>query len=116
MPGSSRALGLVRKLRGRTARELRFRALQRASVWLERAGLSADTRTMNPEFLREGTSIRDFYDPPFTLIGTDDQQAADVVAALYAGLDARVHVTSTGVAEMIKYTCNCFHVRLYRVG
>jgi len=64
---------------------------------------------MNPEFLREGTSIRDFYDPPFTLIGTDDQQAADVVAALYAGLDARVHVTSTGVAEMIKYTCNCFH-------
>jgi GDP-mannose 6-dehydrogenase len=64
---------------------------------------------MNPEFLREGTSIRDFYDPPFTLIGTDDQQAAEVVAALYAGLEARVHVTSTGVAEMIKYTCNCFH-------
>jgi GDP-mannose 6-dehydrogenase len=64
---------------------------------------------MNPEFLREGTSIRDFYDPPFTLIGTDDAEAADVVAALYAGLDARVHVTSTGVAEMIKYTCNCFH-------
>jgi GDP-mannose 6-dehydrogenase len=64
---------------------------------------------MNPEFLREGTSIRDFYDPPFTLIGTDDQQAADAVASLYAGLEARVHVTSTGVAEMIKYTCNCFH-------
>jgi GDP-mannose 6-dehydrogenase len=64
---------------------------------------------MNPEFLREGTSIRDFYDPPFTLIGTDDAQAAEVVASLYAGLEARVHVTSTGVAEMIKYTCNCFH-------
>jgi len=64
---------------------------------------------MNPEFLREGTSIRDFYEPPFTLIGTDDRTTADAVSALYAGLDAPVHVTSTGVAEMIKYTCNCFH-------
>ena len=64
---------------------------------------------MNPEFLREGTSIRDFYEPPFTLIGTDDRSTADAVAGLYAGLDAPVHVTSTGVAEMIKYTCNCFH-------
>ncbi|HVE35531.1 MAG TPA: UDP-glucose/GDP-mannose dehydrogenase family protein [Gemmatimonadaceae bacterium] len=64
---------------------------------------------MNPEFLREGTSIRDFYEPPFTLIGTDDRSTADAVAGLYAGLEAPVHVTSTGVAEMIKYTCNCFH-------
>ena len=56
MPGSSRALGLVRKLRGRTARELRFRALQRASVWLERAGLSADTRTMDDARLWERLS------------------------------------------------------------
>jgi GDP-mannose 6-dehydrogenase len=64
---------------------------------------------MNPEFLREGTSIRDFYEPPFTLIGTDDRGTAEAVAGLYAGLEAPVHVTSTGVAEMIKYTCNCFH-------
>jgi GDP-mannose 6-dehydrogenase len=64
---------------------------------------------MNPEFLREGTSIRDFYEPPFTLIGTDDAQAAEALGALYSGIEAPVHVTSTGVAEMIKYTCNCFH-------
>jgi len=64
---------------------------------------------MNPEFLREGTSIRDFYEPPFTLIGTDDRSSAEAVSALYAGLEAPVHVTSTGVAEMIKYACNCFH-------
>ena len=64
---------------------------------------------MNPEFLREGTSIRDFYEPPFTLIGTDDARAAEALGALYSGIDAPVHVTSTGVAEMIKYTCNCFH-------
>ena len=64
---------------------------------------------MNPEFLREGTSIRDFYEPPFTLIGADDAQAAEALRLLYSGIDAPVHVTSTGVAEMIKYTCNCFH-------
>ena len=64
---------------------------------------------MNPEFLREGTSIRDFYEPPFTLIGTDDALAAETLGALYSGIEAPLHVTSTGVAEMIKYTCNCFH-------
>jgi len=64
---------------------------------------------MNPEFLREGTSIRDFYEPPFTLIGTDDIASGTIVSDLYAGIDAPIHVTSTGVAEMIKYSCNCFH-------
>jgi GDP-mannose 6-dehydrogenase len=64
---------------------------------------------MNPEFLREGSSIRDFYEPPFTLIGTDDPAAGELLASLYAGIDAPVHITETGVAEMIKYSCNCFH-------
>ena len=64
---------------------------------------------MNPEFLREGSSIRDFYEPPFTLIGTEDDEAAETVVALYGGIDAPLHVTATGVAEMIKYACNCFH-------
>jgi GDP-mannose 6-dehydrogenase len=64
---------------------------------------------MNPEFLREGTSIRDFYEPPFTLIGTDDEATGAALAALYAGIEAPLHVTATGVAEMIKYACNCFH-------
>ncbi|WP_284352886.1 nucleotide sugar dehydrogenase [Roseisolibacter agri] len=63
----------------------------------------------NPEFLREGTSIKDFYDPPFTLIGAHDPKDAEPVAALYAGLKAPVHVTAVRVAEMIKYVCNCFH-------
>jgi GDP-mannose 6-dehydrogenase len=65
---------------------------------------------MNPEFLREGTSIQDFDNPPFTLIGTDDCAAADVVGSLYAQLaDAKVHVTAPRVAEMVKYACNAFH-------
>jgi len=64
---------------------------------------------MNPEFLREGTSIRDFYEPPFTLIGTEDPDAGETLAGLYLGVEAPIHVTETGVAEMIKYSCNCFH-------
>jgi len=64
---------------------------------------------MNPEFLREGTSIKDFYEPPFTLIGCDDANAAAPVAALYGSIKAPLHVAATRVAEMIKYACNCFH-------
>jgi GDP-mannose 6-dehydrogenase len=65
---------------------------------------------MNPEFLREGTSIQDFDDPPFTLIGTDDCAAAEAAGSLYAGIDgACIHVTAPRVAEMVKYACNSFH-------
>jgi len=63
----------------------------------------------NPEFLREGTSIKDFYDPPFTLIGAHDAKDADPVRALYQGIDAPLHVTAVRVSEMVKYACNCFH-------
>jgi len=64
---------------------------------------------INPEFLREGSSISDFYAPPFTLIGADDEQTANTVRQLYAGVDAPVVVTSVKSAEMIKYVSNCFH-------
>jgi len=64
---------------------------------------------INPEFLREGTSLKDFYAPPFTLIGTDDEQTATLVSQLYSGIDAPVFVTSLKTAEMVKYVCNCFH-------
>ena len=63
----------------------------------------------NPEFLREGTSIKDFFDPPFTLIGADSGQASDAVKGLYAGIEAPVHVVAVRVAEMVKYACNCYH-------
>ncbi|HEV7397392.1 MAG TPA: UDP-glucose/GDP-mannose dehydrogenase family protein [Pyrinomonadaceae bacterium] len=64
---------------------------------------------INPEFLREGTSLKDFYAPPFTLIGADDEQTAQTVRELYAGIDAPVLVTAVKTAEMVKYVCNCFH-------
>ena len=64
---------------------------------------------INPEFLREGTSLKDFYGPPFTLIGTDDPSAATAVRELYQGVDAPLHETALKTAEMIKYVCNSFH-------
>src|SRR5690242_12329690 len=64
---------------------------------------------VNPEFLREGSSLKDFYAPPFTLIGTDDEQTGKTVSSLYSGIDAPVFITSMKTAEMVKYVCNCFH-------
>ena len=64
---------------------------------------------MNPEFLREGSSIKDFYGPPFTVIGTEDVATGEAVARLYDGIDAPLHVVATGVAEMLKYACNAYH-------
>ena len=63
----------------------------------------------NPEFLREGTSIADFDDPPFTVIGADDEQALAVVRALYADIDAPLVSVSLREGEMVKYACNAFH-------
>ena len=63
----------------------------------------------NPEFLREGSSIADFYHPPFTVIGQDIARGGDVVACLYAGIDAPLERTTYEVAEMVKYACNSFH-------
>jgi GDP-mannose 6-dehydrogenase len=64
---------------------------------------------INPEFLRESTSIYDFDNPPFTLIGSDDEESAELVKRLYADLQAPVYVTRVKEAEMVKYSCNAFH-------
>ncbi|MGH0028542.1 MAG: nucleotide sugar dehydrogenase [Myxococcota bacterium] len=63
----------------------------------------------NPEFLREGTSIADFHDPPYTVIGSDDERATAAVRELYARVDAPVVTVPIKVAEMVKYACNAFH-------
>lgn len=64
---------------------------------------------INPEFLREGSSIHDFNHPPFTLIGADDEDAAGPLRRLYAHTDAEIISTGIKEAEMVKYACNCFH-------
>ncbi len=64
---------------------------------------------INPEFLREGTSIHDFSNPPFTLIGADSEDAAASLRALYSKIKAPLIVAGIKEAEMVKYACNCFH-------
>lgn len=63
----------------------------------------------NPEFLREGTAVKDFYNPPVTVIGTNSQRAFEVVRAVYRNVDAPVRMTSIEVAETIKLVNNSFH-------
>jgi GDP-mannose 6-dehydrogenase len=64
---------------------------------------------MNPEFMREGTSLSDYYRPPFTVIGQLDQRSGDRVAQLYKEVEAPLIRTSIRVAETVKYVCNAFH-------
>jgi GDP-mannose 6-dehydrogenase len=64
---------------------------------------------MNPEFMREGTSIRDYYEPPMTVIGQWDEQSGNRVACLYSDLEAPLIRTSIKAAEMTKYVSNAFH-------
>jgi GDP-mannose 6-dehydrogenase len=63
----------------------------------------------NPEFLREGSAVADFHNPPFTIIGTDEPAKAAPVRELYGFLQAPLHETTFAAAEMIKYSCNAFH-------
>ena len=64
---------------------------------------------VNPEFLREGTSVRDFFDPPKTVIGELDPASGAVVAELYEGLPGEVFRVPIPTAEAIKYADNAFH-------
>jgi len=64
---------------------------------------------VNPEFLREGSSIYDFTNPPFTLIGADDEQTSLPLQRLYAGTEAAMITVGIKEAEMVKYACNSFH-------
>lgn len=63
----------------------------------------------NPEFLREGTAVYDYFNPPITLIGSDNKEAAEKVAGLYRNLPAEVIMTGLKVAEIMKYVDNTYH-------
>jgi GDP-mannose 6-dehydrogenase len=79
---------------------------------------------MCPEFLREGSSVTDFFDPPFLVVG-GSPAATEAVRELFWFLDCGVHVIGTRAAESVKYASNAFHAlkvsfanelaRLYRV-
>lgn len=63
----------------------------------------------NPEFLREGSAVRDFDAPPKTVIGELDRQSGDMLAALYGKIEAPLIRTNIETAEMVKYVDNCWH-------
>jgi GDP-mannose 6-dehydrogenase len=64
---------------------------------------------INPEFLREGSAIFDYDNPPKTVIGTTSVAASDVVKAIYAHIEAPLLITDLPTAEMIKYADNSWH-------
>ena len=63
----------------------------------------------NPEFLREGTAVYDYRNPPKTVIGEIDARSGDVLTGLYAHLQAPLIRTSVETAEMVKYVDNVWH-------
>ncbi len=63
----------------------------------------------NPEFLREGSSVKDFHQPPQTVYGSLDEAGYQVMEELYKGLPGEFVRTSCRVAESVKYLCNVFH-------
>lgn len=63
----------------------------------------------NPEFLREGTSVRDFLKPPFTLLGSDCPWATATMQEVYRGIEAPFINADPQIAELMKYVCNSYH-------
>ena len=64
---------------------------------------------MCPEFLREGVSVADFFEPPFVVVGTADEQGPRHRRELFAFLDRETQHVAVATAEALKYACNAFH-------
>lgn len=63
----------------------------------------------NPEFLREGSAVSDFFGPPMTVIGASCERTASMVEAIYSAIDAPLFKTAVETAELVKYACNAWH-------
>jgi GDP-mannose 6-dehydrogenase len=63
----------------------------------------------NPEFMREGSAVADFLQPPYTVLGAQNLKHLVVARQLYSTITSPVYETSIPVAEMVKYVCNAFH-------
>ena len=63
----------------------------------------------NPEFLREGTAMFDFVNPPYTIVGTESEKSKEIMTSLYSSLSAPLYFIKPKEAEMIKYANNNFH-------
>lgn len=89
-----------------TCEDLLIPLLESASG--KRAGVDFGV-CVNPEFLREGSSVSDFFNPPKTVIGAADERTAQTLLTLYEGLPGERFTVPVRVAEMIKYADNAFH-------
>ena len=67
------------------------------------------TVVSNPEFLREGTAVKDYFNPPITLVGVENEKAKIMMTELYKDLPAELILTSIKVAEIMKYVNNTYH-------
>lgn len=65
----------------------------------------------NPEFLREGSAINDYYAPPYTLIGSENKQAIEIMKTVYDKIEAPIVTADVKVGEIMKYVCNAFHAQ-----
>jgi GDP-mannose 6-dehydrogenase len=64
---------------------------------------------MAPEFLREGSGVADFFEPPFIVAGVRDERTLGIVTELFAGLERPTHALTIEQAESLKYACNAYH-------
>jgi GDP-mannose 6-dehydrogenase len=64
---------------------------------------------MAPEFLREGSGVADFFEPPFIVAGVRDDRTLSIVTELFAGLERPTHALTIEQAESLKYACNAYH-------
>jgi GDP-mannose 6-dehydrogenase len=74
----------------------------------KRAG-SGFTVAYNPEFMREGSAVADFLQPPYTILGAQDPSHLAPLRELYKQTPGQIFETSVAVAEMVKYLSNAFH-------
>ena len=64
---------------------------------------------VNPEFLREGSAVKDFFDPPFVVVGSESNEIGSLVAEAYKSISAPVFQTELKTACLLKYASNAFH-------
>jgi GDP-mannose 6-dehydrogenase len=71
---------------------------------------------MCPEFLREGSGVSDFFNPPFLVLGTADQRVTDLLTEMFSFLNREIRLVDVRSAEALKYACNAFHATKVSFG
>lgn len=78
-------------------------------AFTDKSGGGVNRLVFNPEFLREGSAIRDFYNSAYTVVGTNDPATVPQVQELFEGVDSPLIITEPEIAEMVKYVANAWH-------